>query len=233
MSWLLPPTASTFGVDIDRIYYIILWITGIVFVLTEVTLVYFLVRYRHRDGRRAEYIHGNVKAEVIWTVIPALIVIGIALMSKGVWAEIRDPNLIPDGAVEMIVTAKQFEWNVTYAGPDGRLGTGDDFTVRNQLHVPVDQAVVVHLRSEDVIHSFFLPDMRVKQDAVPGMETPVWFQATKTGEYPLACAELCGLGHYTMDGRLTVHSQDEFRDWQAQQTAQATGGAQAGVPGGS
>lgn len=232
MSWLLPPSVSTFGPDIDRIYYIILWITGITFVLTEVTLVYFLMRYRHKEGRKAAYMHGNVKAEIVWTVIPTLIVVGIALMSKGVWDTVRDPNRIPDDAIPVIVTAKQFEWNVTYAGLDGQLGTGDDFELRNQLHVPVNRPVVVHLRSEDVIHSFFLPDMRVKQDAVPGMETPVWFEATETGEFPLACAELCGLGHYTMDARLTVHSASEFADWQTEQMAAAGVGASSSLPGG-
>lgn len=232
MSWLLPPHASTFGPDIDRIYYIILWITGITFVLTEVTLLYFLMKYRHKEGRKAAYIHGNVKAEIIWTIIPTLIVVGIAMMSKGVWDTIRNPALIPADAIPMIVTAKQFEWNVTYAGLDGRLGTGDDFEVRNQLHIPVDRPVVVHLRSEDVIHSFFLPDMRVKQDAVPGMETPVWFQATATGQFPLACAELCGLGHYSMDARLTVHSADEFAEWQSEQMAAAGVGPSSSLPGG-
>ncbi len=232
MSWLLPPHASTFGPDIDRIYYIILWITGITFVLTEVALLYFLVKYRHKEGRKAAYIHGNVKAEIIWTVIPTLIVVGIALMSMGVWDTVRNPNSIPADAIPMIVTAKQFEWNVTYAGLDGRLGTGDDFDVRNQLHIPVDRPVVVHLRSDDVIHSFFLPDMRVKQDAVPGLETPVWFEATQTGEFPLACAELCGLGHYTMDARLTVHSAAEFADWQSEQMAAAGVGPTATQTGG-
>lgn len=230
MSWILPPNFSTYGDDIDRIYYIILWITGIVFVLTQVTLLYFLVKYRHQEGRKAEYIHGNVKAEVIWTAVPTVIVLGIALMSKPIWDQIRNPALIPDDAMEVIVTAKQFEWNVTYPGSDGQLGTNDDFDVRNQLHVPVDRAVVVLLRSDDVIHSFFLPDMRVKQDAVPGMETPVWFEATQAGEYPLACAELCGLGHYTMDARMTVHSADDFQAWQAEQIARVEGSNSRGTP---
>jgi cytochrome c oxidase subunit 2 len=218
-SWLMPETVSTFGPAIDSLYYVILWITGIVFFATEITLVYFLVKYRHKEGRKAEYIVGNNKAEVIWTVTPFVIVMGLALYSKGLWDEIRDPSLIPADAYTIDVIAKQFEWNATYPGPDGQLGTGDDFVVRNDLHIPVDQAVRVNLQAEDVIHSFFLPEFRVKQDAVPGMNTPVWFEATRTGEFTLACAELCGLGHYRMKGSITVHSQADFDAWLAGQQA--------------
>ncbi|MFW6206586.1 MAG: cytochrome c oxidase subunit II, partial [Gemmatimonadota bacterium] len=202
------------------IYYLILIITGIVFVATEALLLWFVFRYRHKEGRTASYIHGSLKAEVIWTVTPFVIVLGIAFMSRGVWAEIRDPDRIPEGAVEVIMTGSQFEWNATYPGPDGQLETDDDFVSRNVMHVPVDRPVVVRLRAEDVLHSFFVPDLRVKQDAVPGMEIPVWFEATETGEYPLACAELCGLGHYRMGATLIVDTQDDYEAWiQAQSDA--------------
>jgi cytochrome c oxidase subunit 2 len=220
-SWLMPESASTFGPDIDRMYYVILVITGIVFVVTEVLLVWFLIRYRHKEGRKAEYIHGNVKAEIVWTAIPFVIVLGIALASRGLWAEIRDPDSMPTDAVEVHVTAKQFEWNATYAGADEAFGTGDDVTVRNRMSVPVDRPVRVTLQSEDVIHSFFLPDMRVKQDAVPGMEIPVWFEATRTGDYTIGCAELCGIGHTRMRGTLTVLGPDDFRSWLADQQPSA------------
>lgn len=217
MSWLLPESISTFGPEIDRIYYIILVITGLVFVLTEGLLLWFIFRYRERDGHRAEYNHGSMKAEVIWTLVPFLIVLGIALMSRGVWADVRDPGPAGDDALELRVEARQFEWEVTYPGPDGALDSDDDFQTRNQVHVPVDRTVRVILVAEDVIHSFFLPDLRVKQDAVPGHEVPVWFEATETGEYPLACAELCGLGHYRMGGTLFVHGQDEYEQWTQEQ----------------
>lgn len=221
MSWLLPETISTFGPEIDRIYYWILWITGIVFVLTEACLIWFLIRYRHKEGRKAEYIHGNMTAEVVWTIIPFLIVIGIAFFSRGIWDEIRNPNSIPANALEIRVEATQFEWNATYPGEDGTLGTTDDPTSRNILRVPVDRPVKVLLNAEDVIHSFFVPALRVKQDAVPGTETPVWFEATETGDYVLACAELCGLGHYRMRGTLRVQSQADFQAWQATQSSSA------------
>lgn len=213
MSWLLPESVSTFGPDIDRIYYIILFVTGLVFVGTEALLLWFIFRYRHREGRKAEYVHGSTRAEVIWTLIPFAIVLWIAFLSRGVWADVRDPDRIPADAVELWVTASQFEWHTTYAGEDGRLGTADDLTTRNAIHVPVDRPVRISLRSEDVIHSLFLPDLRIKQDALPGKEIPVWFEATETGEYPLACAELCGIGHYRMGGTLTVHEEQEYESW--------------------
>jgi cytochrome c oxidase subunit 2 len=130
---------------------------------------------------------------------------------------VKDPDHFPTNAFEVRARAEQFEWNITYPGSDGVLGTDDDFTVRNQLHVPVDEPVVVHLEAMDVIHSFFVPAFRVKQDAVPGMNTRLWFEANQTGEFELACAELCGLGHYRMRARVFVHSQDEFESWLAEQ----------------
>jgi len=216
--WILPEPVSNLGAEIDSIYYLILIITGVIFVVVEVALVWFLIRYRRRDGRRAEYSHGNKTAEVVWTVIPFVLVLFIAYTSNDVWlkAKLADhEGGAPPDAIPMRVMAKQFEWNVTYPGPDGRLDTEDDFAVRNQLHMPVDRAVRVELGSDDVIHSFFLPDFRVKQDAVPGMMIPVWFEANRTGEYDWACAELCGLGHYRMRASVTVHEAGEFEQWQA------------------
>jgi cytochrome c oxidase subunit 2 len=119
---------------------------------------------------------------------------------------------------------KQFEWNATYPGADGQLGTGDDFSTRNQLHVPVDQPVVVRLGTEDVIHSFFVPSLRVKQDALPGKTINVWFEAMVPGRFEIACAELCGLGHYRMRAFITVHTADEYARWVQEQTAAAAAG---------
>jgi len=214
-SWMMPETVSTYGPAIDQLYYVILIITGVVFFLTEGALIAFLVMYRHKEGRKAAYIHGSTKAEVIWTVTPFLIVMGIGLASVKSWNLLKNPASFPADAMQVMVTAKQFEWNVTYAGADGRIGTADDLTSRNQLHVPVNQAVRVNLRAEDVIHSFFLPDFRLKQDAIPGEEIAVWFEATRTGEFTLGCAELCGLGHYRMKGTVFVHSDTDFQAWVA------------------
>ncbi len=219
LSWLLPESFSTFGRDIDRLYYVILWITGVVFVLTEGLLVWILVRYRHREGRRAAHIHGHRTLEMVWTTVTGVIVLGLAVASTGVWHHVKRD--VPAGAMEVIVTAKQYEWNVTYPGPDGLLGTDDDFTRRNALDVPDARPVLVHLRSEDVIHSFFLPELRVKQDALPGKSIRVWFEATRPGTYVIGCAELCGLGHYRMQGQLTVHAAADYQDWMQAALAEA------------
>ncbi len=218
-SWKLPRPESLLGGEIDSIYYMILVITGVIFLLVEVALVLFILRYRHKEGRQASYVHGHTKTEIVWTIIPFLLVVWIAWSSAGVWMEAKASDRSHDvaSAYPLRVTAKQFEWNVTYPGPDGRLDTPDDFVKRNQLHLPVHRDIRVELGSEDVIHSFFLPSFRVKQDAVPGMTIPVWFRPTETGEYPLGCAELCGLGHYRMRGSVTVHDQEGFDRWIAEE----------------
>lgn len=218
ISWMLPPGASTFAGDIDWIYYVILTITGIAFVIVEVTLVWFLIKYRARPGRVAHYTLGSNKAEVIWTSITAVTVIILGLMSAGMWNRIKGRDSVPTNAMAIRVNVKQFEWNFIYPGPDGRFDTPDDFTRRNQLHLPVNQAVVVELRSEDVIHSFSIPAFRIKQDAVPGMHIRAWFEPTLTGEFELGCAELCGLGHYRMRAVVTVHSQEEYQRWLGEQS---------------
>jgi cytochrome c oxidase subunit 2 len=217
MSWLLPPGVSTFAGDIDRIYYLILWITGVAFFIVEAGLIWFLIKYRARPGRKAHYTLGNNVAEVVWTAVPAVVVIMIGVLSGGLWNQLRGRDAIPDDAIPVEVRARQFEWNVTYPGSDGEFDTGDEFTTRNRLRIPVNTPVVVYLESEDVIHSFFVPAFRVKQDVVPGMRIAVWFEATLAGDYPLACAELCGNGHTTMGGTVSVLPQEEYRRWLTEQ----------------
>jgi cytochrome c oxidase subunit 2 len=220
VDWSLPPNFSTQGVVIDRLFWICFVLTAIAFVLVEAGIIWFMVKYRWREGRKAHYTHGSNKVEVIWTAVPALVLAILGIYSASVWASIKSPDSFPPGAFTINVTAKQFEWNVTYPGADGRLDTGDDFTVRNQLHLPANEPVIINLRAEDVIHSFFIPELRVKQDAVPGMTIPIWFEATEAGEFEIACAELCGLGHYRMMANVTVHESAGFQTWHA---SQATG----------
>jgi cytochrome c oxidase subunit 2 len=217
MGWIMPEGASTYAGDIDRLYYIILVITGIALLIVEVALVVFAIKYRARPGRRAHYTHGNMKAEVIWTAVPAVVVVMIGVLSARVWGEIHRKDGPPPDAIPVGVMAKQFEWNASYPGPDGQLGSADDVVTRNELHIPVSRPISVMLEAEDVIHSFFIPAFRVKQDAVPGMHIRIWFEATKPGTYELGCAELCGLGHYRMRGLVTVHEQADYDRWLAQQ----------------
>src|SRR5688572_22127165 len=121
MGWILPAGASSYSGEIDWLYYMILVITGIAFVVVEAALIWFLIRYRARPGRKATYIHGSMKAEVIWTAVPAIAVIVIGILSSGVWNRIRGRDSVPADAIPIGVVAKQFEWNATYAGPDGQL----------------------------------------------------------------------------------------------------------------
>ena len=121
----------------------------------------------------------------------------------------RRPRMAP--SVEVV--GRQFEWRIRYPGRDDTLGTADDLFVVNDLHVPIDEDFLVQLKSMDVLHSFFLPNLRIKQDAVPGMKQPVWFKATEAGTYDIVCAEVCGWGHYKMKGRVTVESRADFERW--------------------
>ena len=180
--WLhLPEGVSSYSGRIDGMFHLIMWITGIIFVVVEVLLLYFLFRYRAKDGdgRKARYTHGNNRLEVIWTIIPALICVVLALLSRRVWTEIKQQ--IPQDGIQIEVTGEQFSWTIRYPGKDGKFGTDDDVVSLNQLHFPVGRPIVATLRSKDVIHSFYLPEFRVKQDAVPGMSTRIWFDATRTG----------------------------------------------------
>ncbi|UCC71184.1 MAG: cytochrome c oxidase subunit II [Gemmatimonadota bacterium] len=214
MDWL-PGAASSYAAELDTIFWVILAVTGIVLVGVQVTLVYFLVKYRGREGRRASYVEGSTKAEVIWTVIPAVLIVGIAVASQRVWSQVKNPDRFPADALELNVEARQFAWSITYPGPDGELGTEDDFTRYNEMRVPVNRPVVFNMTSADVVHSFFVPAFRIKQDAVPGLNTRAWFEATEVGEYELACAELCGVAHGLMKGKVVVLPQDEFEGWLA------------------
>jgi cytochrome c oxidase subunit 2 len=221
MDWMLPPAFSTFAPGIDRIYYVILVLTGVAFVIVEAGLVWFMFKYRGQPGRKAHYTHGNVTAEIVWTAIPAVTVVVLGIMSGPVWNHIKGRDSVPADAAPVGIRAQQFEWHVSYPGADGQLGSDDDFTVRNQLLVVVNRPTVATLTAEDVIHSFFVPAFRLKQDAVPGMEIRVWFQPTQVGRYELACAELCGLGHYRMRAFVEVHTEEDYQRWLAEQTSNA------------
>jgi cytochrome c oxidase subunit II len=210
LRWL-PEDVSTYGREIDSLFYLIYYITAVTFILVTVLMVVFLIMYRQKEGRRAVYSHGNTTLEIIWTIIPAAILIVLSFMSVSTWAKVK--RHAPESDFELNVAAKQFNWEVVYPGPDGKLNTEDDVKFDNDLHVPVNKVVRVHLSSRDVIHSFFLPNLRLKQDAVPGRTILVWFEATKPGKYELPCAELCGFGHSGMKGWLYVHTPEEYAKW--------------------
>ncbi|HEV2170268.1 MAG TPA: cytochrome c oxidase subunit II [Candidatus Binatus sp.] len=213
-----PHDISTFGPKIDWLFELIFWIVLVVWIAVMITMVIFMVRYRARPGRKAEYIEGNSRLEIIWTTATAVILVVLAFMSRSTWADIKEHG--PPGDAFYLVNAKQFNWEITYPGPDGKFGTKDDLMIENEMHVPVNKVVRIDLTSKDVIHSFFVPNLRLKQDAVPGRVIHVWFEATETGQYEIPCAELCGFGHSGMKGNLTVQSQEDFDKWLKDQYSQ-------------
>ncbi len=216
---------STFGREIDSLFLIILIITGVVFIGTQIVLVYAAYRFtdekdaQGRPVRKADYFHGSQRLEVIWTIIPAAILVFIALYQMGTWAEIKFRSMAPKVQPLAEITARQFQWVMRYPGPDGRLNSSsnpsaDDLIVVNDLHFVKDKQTLIYLKSSDVLHSFFLPQFRLKQDAVPGLTIPVWFDSDRSGEYELVCAELCGWGHYKMRGKVTVHeTESDLQKW--------------------
>jgi cytochrome c oxidase subunit 2 len=202
VGWWLPKNVATFGSGIDWLFYLILFITGFFFILTELLLVYFLFRYTGAPGRRGLYTHGHHKLELFWSIVPGVILLVLAIVQINVWAEVKFQKNMPrpDGKTQqMEVTAKQWEWRIRYPNsarmaswekePTRALDFGqtphvDDVHLANEVHVwtdskdPNGSKVLVHLKTRDVIHSFFLPNLRLKQDALPGKTIPVWFAAT-------------------------------------------------------
>ena len=184
------------------------------FVGTHVALVWAAWKFEDKPGRIAIYFHGSQRLELIWTIIPTIVLFFIAITQLSTWAEIKFRSDAPKVPVLAEVTGRQFQWLIRYPGADGKLHTSDDVHRVNDLHFVKDKPALIQLQSKDVIHSFFLPQLRIKQDAVPGLKIPVWFDADQAGQYELVCAELCGWGHYKMRGNVTVHAtQAEFEDW--------------------
>ncbi len=218
--------ASPLGRRIDDLFYMILIITTVTFIGTQIALGYVLwtgIRKPKADGTvaKAWFSHGSHELEVIWSIVPAAVLLFIALYQMDVWANFRVKSSFPEQVQNnpmAEVTARQFEWRIRYPGldennkllpllPDPQ--PTDLYSV-NDLHLPSGMPVMIHLKTQDVQHSFFLPELRIKQDAVPGLVIPVWFEADKSGEYTLLCAELCGWGHYKMKARYVASPEHEF-----------------------
>ncbi len=234
--WWLPPVASRHGVEIDRLFYTTLIVTGIVFVGVHALLALFVWRYPARGAERAAYWYEDRTLELTYTLVPAAILISMVAMGAVVWTRVQSAP--PPNALVVEVRAEQFGWLARYPGPDGIFGrvqpqlinnlrnpmgldpsdsAAADDIVNRELHLIVNRPVRVRLRSKDVIHSFFIPAFRVKQDAVPGQTIEIWFTPTQAGDFEIACAELCGVGHYIMRGKVKVESQQAFDAWLAQQ----------------
>ncbi len=231
LSWL-PQNVSTFGGEIDSVFRLILYIVGFWFVLAEGALLYFAIRYRRRAGQPAFFGRGDTARELAWVLVPALIVLGFDLGIDVVGGRAWDMVKVtaPTADVNVNLDAKQFNWEFTYPGPDGKFDTADDLKLENEIHVPVGKVVRVRLNSQDVIHSFFVPNLRLKQDVVPGRKNVAWFEATRPGTYEIACAELCGFGHYNMHGTVVVHTAEDYQRWLQERWPAGSAQAQAPAP---
>jgi cytochrome c oxidase subunit 2 len=214
-SWRLPPNVSSYGGDIDRLFYLILYMVGFFFVLTEGILIWCVFNYSSKRSTKSDFTHGNHKLEMAWTAIPGALLLVITFTQMHTWAQVKFKSSFPNVKPIAEVWASQFDWRFRYPGPDGKFGTMDDVENPFEFVVPVNEPILFNLRSRDVIHSFFVPYLRLKQDAMPGMVIPVWFTCEKEGTYDLVCAELCGWGHYKMAGRLKVVSRPAYEAWLA------------------
>jgi cytochrome c oxidase subunit 2 len=243
-TWWLPHGASAAAASIDHQFAVTFVIMGVVFLAAQMALGFLVWKYRNEASNKpAGYSHGNTKLEIIWTTLTIILFVGLNLIGSPIWASERFRPAVAD-ATRVEVTGMQFAWYFRYPGPDGKFGVtkpeledpssggeaalgldpkdsaSKDDVVTGIMEVPVGREVEVILRAHDVIHSFFVPQMRFQQDAVPGLAIHMHFTPTETGSYEIACAELCGLGHYKMHGILKVVSQSEFDQWMAAHEAE-------------
>lgn len=262
--------ASLHGASLDFLFKLTLFFTGIVFVLTHIALFWFAYLYQGRRGRKSEYISHNDRLEVVWTIVPAVVMALLVIGGLDAWNEVMADVAPDEDHIEIEATGVQFNWLLRYPGEDGKLGSrnyklisamnpmGQDWTDANnhddfhpsEIVLPVNKKVRVRIIAQDVLHNFYLPHFRVKMDAVPGIPTYFVFTPTKTTEeyrkelsqypeyqvpadaaepdgpqlweafnYELACAELCGKGHFSMKRTVRVVSEAEYKEWLASQSS--------------
>jgi cytochrome c oxidase subunit 2 len=242
LQWLgLPAAASAHAADVDRLMSLVHWLMLLLFVGWSLFFVYVLIRFRRKRNPVAAY--AGVKSRWPTTIEAGVLASEVALLvffSIPAWSARVDAPPAEHESTVVRVVAEQFAWNVHYPGPDGAFGrtdlrlvgpenplgldrsdpaAKDDITTINQLNLPVGKPALVFLSSKDVVHSFGLPQMRVKQDAIPGIVQPVWFTPTGTGTWDIACSQLCGLAHYRMRGIYTIQSQAEYEAWLREEAA--------------
>jgi cytochrome c oxidase subunit 2 len=240
----MPVQASTHAAELDQMNMLVHWLMLVMFVGWGLYFVFVVFRFRSSAHPRASYTGAKGKiskgTEVAVAIVEVVLLVFYAIPA---WAtRVRDFPAESEAVVVRVV-AEQFAWNIHYPGPDGRFGrtdiklisadnplgldradaaAKDDISTINQLNLPVDRPVLVHLSSKDVIHSFGLFEMRVKQDAIPGMQIPVWFIPNRVGEYEISCSQLCGLGHFRMRGFITIQNAADYDKWFADQQKELT-----------
>jgi cytochrome c oxidase subunit II len=231
-----PPPITGVGVQVDHQYALTLYATGAIFVLAQLGLGFAVFRFRDR-GKPAHFIRGNTALEIAWTLATAAIFLGLGVLGTKAWSETRFQAAVP-GAINVEVTEEQFAYYFRYPGEDGKFGRldpslvsaptgnplgidpndpeGRDDIVVSTLTVPVNHPVELLIRSQDVIHNFFVRELRLQQDAVPGMVVPLHFTPDRIGRYDIVCTQLCGMGHYQMHSFLNVVSAAQYQRFLAQ-----------------
>jgi cytochrome c oxidase subunit 2 len=237
--WWFPPPINQHGMEYDAQFMRTLIVVGIVFSLAQIALGWVIVKFRGTGGK-ASHTHGNNFLETLWTSATAVLFLGLVVMGTKIWAGVHFDEA-PADAIPIEVMAKQFSWSFRYPGPDGKFGhtdlklvndangdpfgldpndpAGKDDIMSSTLKVPAGKHIKLIMHSRDVIHNFFVPELRLKQDIVPGMEIPIHFEADKIGLYEVPCSELCGLGHFQMRTTMQVMSEADFEQWKQQQAA--------------
>jgi cytochrome c oxidase subunit II len=215
---------SSYASDIDGLIILIGWIVGVWFLIAEAVFFYLIFRYRHRDGHKGEYVTGEEKHQKRWITIPHALVlvcdIFIIVGAVRVWYDIKQD--LPQADSEVRIIAQQWAWSFVQPGPDGQLDTADDIKTVDDLHVEVGKTYHYHLEARDVLHDFSVPVFRLKQDAIPGRVITGWWKATETGVHDIQCAEICGIGHGLMFGRIHIESPAEHAAWMQANTPVAS-----------
>jgi cytochrome c oxidase subunit 2 len=219
IDWI-PLQASEQAERVDLLMWFVVWASVVIFTLVTTFLLYSAFAFRAKEGDESDGppVHGNTKLEVIWTIIPAVL---LAVMAVWAYLVLADNEALANDRLVVNVTAQQFAWEYQY--PDGSVGTGD-------LRLPVDRQVELRMRSKDVIHDFYVKEFRVKMDVVPGITTRLIINPTREGTFQVICAELCGVGHSVMRSRVIVQSPQEFDQWLAAAQQEVASGPQGAQP---
>jgi len=241
----LPIQAAAHAEEIDQMIILTHYLMALLFIGWGVFFIYVLIRFRASANPKADYqgvtSHTSSYLEIVVAVLEVVLLVGFAIPA---WAN-RVNDVPPEEEATVVhMIAKQFEWHTHYPGADGRFGrrdisfitptnaigldrndpnARDDVHTINQMNLPVNKPVIVYLSSQDVIHSMGIAEMRVKQDAIPGMQIPVWWEPNLIGDFEVNCSQLCGLGHYRMRGFVSIQTQADFDSWFAEELALASG----------
>jgi cytochrome c oxidase subunit 2 len=209
--------SSTYARDIDYLILLVLVFVGVWFILAELVFLGLIVKFRAKDGVKSQYISGEEKHQKRWVAWPHYLVlvcdVFILVAALKVWTDIKISQ--PEAEAKVRIVAQQWAWSFVHDGADGKLDTDDDIRTVEELHVEVGKTYHFLLESRDVLHSFSVPAFRLKQDAIPGREITGWFNATRTGDFDIQCAEICGVAHGIMSARIIVDSKEDYAAWVA------------------